>query len=66
MSFTSLLTKHQLSGYALSKRSGISQSTIASWVNGARDPMGMSLKNAIKICETLDIDLNTLYKELIN
>lgn len=64
MSFSSLLAKYQLTGYALSQKTGLSQSTIAAWTSGVRDPMGMSLKNATKICKALNIDLNTLYNEL--
>ena len=43
---------------------GLSQSTIAAWTSGVRDPMRMSLNNALKICKALNIDLNTLHKEL--
>ncbi|MBP3904013.1 MAG: helix-turn-helix domain-containing protein [Turicibacter sanguinis] len=64
MSFNSFLSKYKITGYALSRMTGLSQSTIAAWTSGVRDPMGMSLKNALKICKALNIDLNTLHKEL--
>ena len=66
MSFSSLLAKYKVTGYALSQKTGLSQSTIAAWTSGVRDPMGMSLKNAAKICQALNIDHNTLYDELYN
>lgn len=61
MLFKDVLNKRKMSGYQLSKRTGIPQSTIASWVNGDRNPLKMSFDNASKVSKTLNISMDVLF-----
>lgn len=60
-----ILDRRNISGYELSKKTGIPQSTIASWISGARNPLKMSFDNANKISKTLNISMDNLF-ELLN
>lgn len=59
-----IMKEHGVSGYRLAKDSGISQSLIARWVTGERDPKGMSIENASKIAKVLKITIDELWEAI--
>ena len=66
MTFKELLQHHNISGYELAKKSGVSQSTIASWVSGTRNPLKMSLETATALGATLGMTIDEIYFFLKN
>lgn len=62
MNFKQLLAKKEITGYSLSKNTGIPYTTINDLVNGKTIIQNISLKHAIEIAEYLNIDLLTLSK----
>lgn len=66
MTFKELLQHHNISGYELAKTSGISQSTIAAWVSGTRNPFKMNLETAAALSKSLGITIDEIYSSLKN
>ena len=62
--FANILEEKKISGYRLSKTSGISQSAIAAWVSGSRDILKAELSSVIKICKALDMTVEELENRL--
>ena len=62
MNFQELLESKQMTGYALAKSTGIPYTTINDLINGRTIIQNISLKNAIKISETLNIKIDDLAK----
>ena len=60
MTFKELLLSRNLSGYRLSKSTGIPYMTINDLVNGKTSIENVSLKNARAICSFINIDINQL------
>ena len=60
MTFEQLLKENNITGYALSKNTGIAYSTIHDLISGKIVIQNISLKHAIKICEYIKIDINKL------
>ena len=62
MIFKELLEKKNITGYALSKNTGIPYTTINDLINGKTVIQNISLKHAVAISECLDVDLLSLNK----
>ena len=62
MNFKDLLLEKNITGYALSKTTGIPYTTINDLMNGRTIIQNISLKHAIAISKCLNIDLITLSK----
>ena len=60
MNFRELLETKKVSGYALAKNTGIPYSTISDLINGKTVVQNVSLRNAIKISEALNIKIDVL------
>ena len=57
MTFKELLERKQISGYALSKGTGIPYTTVCDLINGKTNVKKISLKNALTISEYLKINI---------
>ena len=62
MKFKELLNRKNITGYALSKATGIPYTTINDLINGRTVIQNVSLKNAILLSDCLEIDLITFSK----
>ena len=62
MKFKDLLEKKNITGYALSKNTGIPYTTINDLINGKTVIQNISLKHAIAISKCLDVGINELAK----
>jgi transcriptional regulator with XRE-family HTH domain len=62
--FKSLLQNYSITGYRLSKVSGIPQSNISAWVTNERNPLSMTIETADKIAQALNITIDQLFSEL--
>lgn len=62
MNFRSLLLKNNITGYALSKKSGIPYTTISDLLNNKTNIGNISLKNALSISEVLGVKVEELIK----
>lgn len=60
MNFQQLLQKKNISGYALSKKTGIPYTTICDLLNAKTNIKNVSLKNAAAIAGVLNIDIKDL------
>lgn len=60
MKFKDLLLKEHITGYALSKNTGIPYTTINDLINGRTVIQNVSLKNAIKIAKFLNVKIDVL------
>ena len=60
MNFKQLLINKNVSGYALSKKTGIPYTTISDLVNAKTIIGNISFKNAVKIADALDIEVRDL------
>lgn len=59
--FKELLIKKNVSGYELSKKTGIPQSTISDWVSEKSDILSAQYKSICEICYILDCDPKKVY-----
>ena len=62
MTFKDLLNKKKISGYSLSKNTGIPYTTINDLINGKTIIQNTSLKNALLIADFLNVDVSALAK----
>ena len=62
MTFKELLNKKKISGYSLSKNTGIPYTTINDLINGKTIIQNISLKNALLIADFLNVDVSSLAK----
>ncbi len=60
MEFKDLVEERKMSGYALSKASGLSRQRIAELIRGEVDVRDMALKNIIKLANGLGMTLYDL------
>ena len=60
MTFKDFLKQKKITGYALSKNTGISYTTISDLINGKTNLQNISLKHAIRIASFLKIDIHDL------
>ena len=60
MTFKDFLKLKKITGYALSKNTGISYTTISDLINGKTNIQNISLKHAIRISSFLKIDIHDL------
>lgn len=63
--FGDILEELNVSGYRLSKMTGIPQSTIASWVNGDNNILKAEWQTVLHVCNVLQIKSDWLYKRLV-
>ncbi|PKM64795.1 MAG: hypothetical protein CVU96_01040 [Firmicutes bacterium HGW-Firmicutes-20] len=63
--FGDILEELNVSGYRLSKMTGIPQSTIASWVNGDNNILKAEWQTVLHVCKALQIKSDWLYKRLV-
>ena len=57
-----LLQTHKMSNYALAKKLGTSESTIANWLNGVSSP---KMESLIKMSEIFNISIDDMVKREI-
>lgn len=59
-----LLQRKGVSGYRLAKDAGLSQSIVAQWVTGDKDPRAMKLETAARVAKALGMSIDELWKAL--
>lgn len=66
MTFKEILEKYGITASELSRRSGVSTSTLSTFVNGRSKCQNMQISTFLKICKGLDIPFETFVDDLFD
>lgn len=66
MTFKEILEKYGVTASELSRRSGVSTSTLSTFVNGRSKCQNMQISTFLRICKGLDIPFETFVEDLFN
>lgn len=64
MTFSELLNEYNLTGYRVTKLSGVPNSTIAKLATGQKDYEGMSVRNAVKLAAVFNLSVEEMMAKL--
>lgn len=64
MKFSKLLDEYNLTGYRVTKLSGVPNSTIAKLATGQKDYGGMSVRNAVKLAAVFNLSVEEMVAKL--
>lgn len=66
MTFKEILEKYGVTASELSRRSGVSTSTLSTFVNGRSKCQNMQISTFLRICKGLDIPFETFVEDLFD
>lgn len=66
MTFKEILEKYGITASELSRRSGVSTSTLSTFVNGRSKCQNMQISTFLRICKGLDIPFETFVEDLFD
>lgn len=66
MTFKEILEKYGITASELSRRSGVSTSTLSTFVNGRSKCQNMQISTFLRICKGLDIPFETFIEDLFD
>lgn len=66
MTFKEILEKYGVTASELSRRSGVSTSTLSTFVNGRSQCQNMQISTFLRICKGLDIPFETFVEDLFD
>lgn len=64
MTFAELMKEYDLTGYRVTKLSGVPNSTIAKLATGQKDYAGMSVRNAVKLAAVFNLSVEEMMAKL--